>query len=83
MSEVLRMSLELARDEDSALYDELAALPKGRKRLNRLRTLAHIGLRLSGAPAAASTTLPPPVQPPEHNTRSAALADLLSPIDEQ
>lgn len=40
----LRMVLELAREEHPRLYDDLARFPKGPKRLNRLRTLAHDGL---------------------------------------
>src|SRR2546430_8836453 len=41
---VMRMRFELARDDNPPLFDELMKFPKGTKRLNRLRTLAHGGL---------------------------------------
>src|ERR1700674_4553184 len=41
---VMRMSFELERDDNPPLFDELMKFPKGTKRLNRLRTLAHEGL---------------------------------------
>src|SRR5947199_10501493 len=41
---VMRMSFELERNDNPPLFDELMKFPKGTKRLNRLRTLAHEGL---------------------------------------
>ena len=41
---MMRMRFELARDDNPPLFDELMKFPKGTKRLNRLRTLAHEGL---------------------------------------
>jgi len=41
---VMRMCFELERDDNPPLFDELMKFPKGTKRLNRLRTLAHEGL---------------------------------------
>ena len=41
---VMRMHFELERDDNPPLFDELMKFPKGTKRLNRLRTLAHEGL---------------------------------------
>ena len=41
---VIRMRFELERDDNPPLFDELMKFPKGTKRLNRLRTLAHEGL---------------------------------------
>ena len=41
---VMRMRFELERDDNPPLFDELMKFPKGTKRLNRLRTLAHEGL---------------------------------------
>lgn len=40
----IRMVFEMARDEHPRLYDDLIRFPKGTKRINRLRTLAHDGL---------------------------------------
>ena len=41
---VMRMRFDLERDDNPPLFDELMKFPKGTKRLNRLRTLAHEGL---------------------------------------
>jgi len=41
----LRVTLEFRRSDDPQLFDALMALPKGRRRVARLRTLAHDGLR--------------------------------------
>ena len=41
---VMRMRFELERNDNPPLFDELLKFPKGTKRLNRLRTLAHEGL---------------------------------------
>src|SRR2546430_17563610 len=56
---VMRMRFELARDDNPPLFDELMKFPKGTKRLNRLRTLAHEGLhaqRAWSAPAGRAET---------------------------
>ena len=45
----MRMRFELERDDNPPLFDELMKFPKGTKRLNRLRTLAHEGLRAQRA----------------------------------
>lgn len=51
----MRISLELERADNPPLYDELSKFPKGSKRVNRLRTLAHAGLILQQRmPAAPS-----------------------------
>ena len=56
---VMRMRFELERDDNPPLFDELTKFPKGTKRLNRLRTLAHEGLhaqRAWSAPAGRAET---------------------------
>ena len=45
----MRMRFELERDDNPPLFDELTKFPKGTKRLNRLRTLAHEGLHAQRA----------------------------------
>lgn len=40
----IRLFLELDRNDDPLLYDELLRFRKGTKRVNRLRLLAHDGL---------------------------------------
>ena len=54
---VMRMRFELERDDNPPLFDELMKFPKGTKRLNRLRTLAHEGLHTQrgwGAPMGSA-----------------------------
>ena len=46
---VMRMRFELERGDNPPLFDELMKFPKGTKRLNRLRTLAHEGLHAQRA----------------------------------
>ena len=45
--ERIRVTLDVCRSDDPLLYDALAALAKGRRRVARLRTLAHDGLATS------------------------------------
>lgn len=51
-SQRIRLVLEFGRDEDPMLYDDLIRFPKGTRRVNRLRTLAHDGVltQLGGMP---------------------------------
>ena len=44
MSQMIRISFLLAREDNARLYDELIQFPKGHRRVNRLRTLAYDGL---------------------------------------
>ena len=56
----VRVTLEFSRSDDPLLFDALAGLPKGRRRVARLRTLAHDGLLAAGpaaGPAARSAGL--------------------------
>ena len=58
-TDVMRMRFELERGDNPPLFDELMKFPKGTKRLNRLRTLAHEGLhaqRAWSAPAGRAET---------------------------
>lgn len=52
--ERLRVTLELSRSDDPELFAALAALDKGRRRVARLRTLAHDGLVAGMARAAGA-----------------------------
>lgn len=42
----IRMIFEMSREDHPMLYDDLVRFPKGTKRINRLRTLAHDGVLL-------------------------------------
>lgn len=45
--ERIRVTLDVCRSDDPLLFDALAALTKGRRRVARLRTLAHDGIATS------------------------------------
>ncbi|MBH2010244.1 MAG: hypothetical protein I8H71_11135 [Xanthomonadaceae bacterium] len=51
----IRVTLDLRRSDDPALFDALAALAKGRRRIARLRMLAHDGLVASSVFSSART----------------------------
>jgi hypothetical protein len=51
-AEHIRVTLDLRRSDDPVLFDALALLPKGRRRIARLRVLAHDGL--AGAESCSS-----------------------------
>lgn len=54
-AERIRVTLDVCRSDDPLLYDALASLAKGRRRVARLRTLAHDGLATTlGLVAVAS-----------------------------
>jgi hypothetical protein len=51
MTDNIRISLILAREDNPRLYDELVQFPKGQRRVNRLRMLAYDGLLAQMVPA--------------------------------
>lgn len=54
----IRLVFEMSREEHPRLYDDLIRFPKGTKRINRLRTLAHDGLVLQSGQVAWKTATP-------------------------
>ena len=52
----IRVTLDLRRSDDPALFEALASLPKGRRRIARLRVLAHDGLLAPEAMAYGVST---------------------------
>jgi hypothetical protein len=44
MADTLKITFELELADNPPLYQDLAQFPKGSRRVNRLRTLAHAGL---------------------------------------
>lgn len=56
----IRLLFEMSREDNPPLYDDLVRFNKGVKRVNRLRLLAHEGLRAVRAHAlpAAEAELP-------------------------
>lgn len=53
----IRLLFEMARDDNPPLYDDLVRFSKGSKRVNRLRLLAHEGLRAVSLQAAGGAAL--------------------------
>lgn len=52
----IRLLLQLDREDDPQLYDDLVRFRKGIKRVSRLRLLAHDGLRQRLEPAPFPTS---------------------------
>lgn len=75
MNKPLRINFELARADNPPLYDELAGFPKGGRRVNRLRTLAHAGL-LAQAPPAISTLPAAPASAVSAETAAVSVASV-------
>lgn len=57
----IRLLFEISRADNPPLYDHLIQFGKGVKRVNRLRLLAHEGLRAVSAPAQSFTGWAPQV----------------------
>ncbi len=70
----IRVTLELSRSDDPLLFDALVQLKKGRRRVGRLRVLAHDGL-------LAAQHQPPSFTPA--GPGQGALADAIDDSGEQ
>lgn len=55
----IRLLFEMSRDDNPPLYDDLVRFGKGVKRVNRLRLLAHEGLRAVSSHAQSPVGGPP------------------------
>jgi hypothetical protein len=73
MTDNIRISLVLAREDNPRLYDELVQFPKGQRRVNRLRMLAYDGLLAQSA--AANHSMPPRRGEGSHATEPEATTD--------
>lgn len=73
----LRLLFEIDREDNPRLYDDLMRFKKGPKRVNRLRFLAHEGLRALHWPvvplAAANPEAAGPPAAPSNDLRAARL----------
>lgn len=54
----IRLVFELTRADHPRLYDDLIRFPKGTKRINRLRVLAHDGLLVQVGQLVAVSSAP-------------------------
>lgn len=81
MKRAMRLSFELDREDNPPLYDELMRFPKGTRRVNRLRTLAHEGLMAQStrcaddipAQPARPAAKPAPPKPKQDEAAQASL----------
>lgn len=60
----LRVVLDFHREDQPRLFDDLMRFPKGTRRVNRLRFLAHDGLMVAEMPPTWATQRPKPRSPP-------------------
>jgi hypothetical protein len=72
----IRVTLDLRRSDDPGLFEALASLPKGRRRIARLRVLAHDGLLASEVLTASAKAISPADLPNPFLEERADLAPL-------
>lgn len=79
MADTLRITFELELADNPPLYHDLAQFPKGARRVNRLRTLAHAGLLAQAAPHTVQIgrSIPPRLE--QAATLQAASRELFGP----
>ena len=74
----MKILFELDREDNPPLYDELSKFPKGTKRVNRLRTLAHEGLFRQRQLGAWRQEVSPDVHPSSMEATDGTQATALS-----
>lgn len=79
MADTLRITLELELADNPPLYQDLAKFPKGPRRVNRLRTLAHAGLVCQSAPQMVPIERAVSPRPEQDATLQAASLELFGP----
>lgn len=79
MTDTLRITLELEPADNPPLYQDLARFPKGPRRVNRLRTLAHAGLLAQTAQYVTPVEQRISSRPDRDATLQAASLELFGP----
>lgn len=79
MADTLRITLELDKADNPPLYQDLAKFPKGPRRVNRLRTLAHAGLLAQSVQLTLRNDQGVPPRPEQDATLQAASLELFGP----
>lgn len=69
MTDTMKITFELELADNPPLYQDLVKFPKGTRRVNRLRTLAHAGLM---------SQFSVPRQPQEGNVPSAPADSIMT-----
>lgn len=77
------MTLDLRRSDDPVLFEALASLPKGRRRIARLRVLAHDGLLAPEVMASGVSTRFASSAPKEADDAALEERTDLAPLDAQ
>lgn len=79
MADTLRITLELDQADNPPLYQDLARFPKGPRRVNRLRTLAHAGLLAQTVQYTLPSDPGVPLRQEQDATLHAASLELFGP----
>lgn len=82
MADPLKITFELELADNPPLYQDLAQFPKGSRRVNRLRTLAHAGLIAQLAAPSTLTEKAPALAPPVDLCMKEASLELFGPASE-
>lgn len=79
MAASLKITFELELADNPPLYQDLVQFPKGPRRVNRLRTLAHAGLMFQRADHPVHLMQPPSPAPNEDVNMKEATLELFGP----
>lgn len=79
MPDTLKITFEIELADNPPLYQDLAQFPKGARRVNRLRTLAHAGLIAQSAPHLVSTEPAKFPKPDQDTAMQAASLEIFGP----
>jgi hypothetical protein len=79
MASTLRITFELDLVDNPPLYQDLVRFPKGPRRVNRLRTLAHAGLITQLVAPAICQAVPTAFVPSQDSCIRDASLELFSP----
>lgn len=79
MADKMRITFELELADNPPLYQELSQFPKGARRTNRLRTLAHAGLMAQANLQTSSPGQPQAPKPARESQMREASLELFGP----
>jgi hypothetical protein len=83
MVDTLKITFELELLDNPPLYKDLVQFPKGPRRVNRLRTLAHAGLIAQTVPPTALPSVRTEHAPSQDSSMMEASLELFGPASEE
>lgn len=83
MADALKITFELELVDNPPLYKDLVQFPKGPRRVNRLRTLAHAGLIAQTAPPSALPSVQTAQAQSQDSSMKEASLELFGPALEE